>query len=138
MKTMPFQSAAIDTVMWTVVNSVVVAFILRRNEKPNQQKTVFLGRDDGDVIFGKKETSTNGMTFIKGGGRGGVTRNLGSDQDGNINHAKWVNLVQELCELSFSAKMKKVAVLFYVYDLVSNRTEMVVPLFSSLSTAILP
>ncbi len=43
MKTMPFQSAAIDTVMWTVVNSVVVAFILRRNEKPNQQKTVFFG-----------------------------------------------------------------------------------------------
>ena len=57
-----------------------------------------MGRDDGDVIFGKKETSTNGMTFIKGGGCGGVTRNLGSDQDGNINHAKWVNLVQELCE----------------------------------------
>jgi len=36
------------------------------------------------------------------------------------------------------AKMKNVAVLFYVYDFVSNKTEMVVPLFSSLSTAILP
>ena len=50
------------------------------------------------LYLAKKETSTNGMTFIKGGGCGGVTRNLGSDQDGNINHAKWVNLVQELCE----------------------------------------
>ena len=37
-----------------------------------------------------------------------------------------------------NATTKNVAVLFYVYDLVSNRTEMVVPLFSSLSTAILP
>ena len=39
MKTMSIQSAVIDTVMWTAVNSVVgivVAFILRRNEKPKQ------------------------------------------------------------------------------------------------------
>ena len=49
-------------------------------------------------MFRSEETNANGMTFIKGGGRGGVTRNLGSNQDGNINHAKWVNLVQELCE----------------------------------------
>ena len=48
--------------------------------------------------FRSEETNANGMSFIKGGGRGGVTRNLGSNQDGNINHAKWVNLVQELCE----------------------------------------
>ena len=48
--------------------------------------------------FRSEETNANGMKFIKAGGRGGVTRNLGSNQDGNINHAKWVNLVQELCE----------------------------------------
>ena len=48
--------------------------------------------------FRSEETNANGMTYIKGGGRGGVTRNLGSNQEGNINHAKWVNLVQELCE----------------------------------------
>ncbi len=49
-------------------------------------------------IFRSEETNASGMKFIKAGGRGGVTRNLGSNQDGNINHAKWVNLVQELCE----------------------------------------
>ena len=48
--------------------------------------------------FRSEETNRNGMTYIKGGGRGGVTRNLGSNQEGNINHAKWVNLVQEICE----------------------------------------
>ena len=48
--------------------------------------------------FRSEETNARGMSFIKAGGRGGVTRNLGSNQDGNINHAKWVNLVQELCE----------------------------------------
>ena len=48
--------------------------------------------------FRSEETNRNGMSYIKGGGRGGVTRNLGSNQTGNINHAKWVNLIQELCE----------------------------------------
>ena len=49
-------------------------------------------------MFRNEETNANGMSFIKGGGRGGVTRNMGSNQEGNINHAKWINLVQELCE----------------------------------------
>lgn len=49
-------------------------------------------------MFRSEETNANGMKFIKAGGRGGVTRNLGSNQTGNINHAKWVNLIQELCE----------------------------------------
>lgn len=49
-------------------------------------------------MFRSEETNRNGISYIKGGGRGGVTRNLGNNQDGNINHAKWVNLVQELCE----------------------------------------
>lgn len=49
-------------------------------------------------MFRSEETNAKGVAFIKAGGRGGVTRNLGSNQDGNINHAKWVNLVQELCE----------------------------------------
>ena len=49
-------------------------------------------------MFRSEETNARGISFIKAGGRGGVTRNLGSNQDGNINHAKWVNLVQELCE----------------------------------------
>ena len=49
-------------------------------------------------MFRSEDTNARGMSFIKAGGRGGVTRNMGSTQDGNINHAKWVNLVQELCE----------------------------------------
>lgn len=49
-------------------------------------------------IFRSEETNASGMNYIKAGGRGGVTRNLGSNQQGNINHAKWVNLIQELCE----------------------------------------
>ncbi len=49
-------------------------------------------------MFRSEETNARGMEFIRAGGRGGVTRNLGSNQEGNINHAKWVNLVQELCE----------------------------------------
>jgi len=49
-------------------------------------------------MFRSEQTNAKGISFIKAGGRGGVTRNLGSNQDGNINHAKWVNLVQELCE----------------------------------------
>ncbi len=49
-------------------------------------------------MFRSEETNANGMKFIKAGGRGGVTRNMGNNQESNINHAKWVNLVQELCE----------------------------------------
>ncbi len=48
--------------------------------------------------FRSTETNASGVNYITGGGRGGVTRNLGSNQQGNIDHAKWVNLVQELCE----------------------------------------
>lgn len=36
--------------------------------------------------------------YIVAGGRGGVTRNAGSTTEANVDHAKWVNLVQELCE----------------------------------------
>lgn len=49
-------------------------------------------------MFRSEETNAKGMSFVKAGGRGGVTRNLGSNQEGNINHAKWVNLLQEICE----------------------------------------
>ena len=53
--------------------------------------------DDRDT-FRNTETNAKGMEYIMGGGRGGVTRNLGSNQEGNVKHAKWVNLIQELCE----------------------------------------
>ena len=53
--------------------------------------------DDRDM-FRSDETNANGMNYIKGGGRGGVTRNMGNNQEANIRHAKWVNLIQELCE----------------------------------------
>lgn len=53
--------------------------------------------DDRDT-FRSTETNAKGMEYIMGGGRGGVTRNLGSNQEANVKHAKWVNLIQELCE----------------------------------------
>ncbi len=40
----------------------------------------------------------SGYAYITGGGRGGVTRNLGSTTQENVDHAIWVNLIQELCE----------------------------------------
>lgn len=40
----------------------------------------------------------SGYAYITGGGRGGVTRNLGSTTQDNVDHAIWVNLIQELCE----------------------------------------
>ena len=40
----------------------------------------------------------SGYAYITGGGRGGVTRNLGSSTQENVDHAIWVNLIQELCE----------------------------------------
>lgn len=43
-------------------------------------------------------SDNSGYAYITGGGRGGVTRNLGSSTEDNVNHAIWVNLVQELCE----------------------------------------
>lgn len=39
-----------------------------------------------------------GYAYITGGGRGGVTRNMGSSTEDNVNHAIWINLIQELCE----------------------------------------
>lgn len=39
-----------------------------------------------------------GYAYITAGGRGGVTRNAGGSTEDNVNHAKWSNLVQELCE----------------------------------------
>lgn len=39
-----------------------------------------------------------GYAYITGGGRGGVTRNAGGNVEENVDHAKWVNLIQELCE----------------------------------------
>ncbi len=39
-----------------------------------------------------------GYAYITGGGRGGVTRNLGTSVEDNVAHAIWVNLIQELCE----------------------------------------
>lgn len=39
-----------------------------------------------------------GYAYIVGGGRGGVTRNAGSTTEDNVEHAKWANLIQELCE----------------------------------------
>lgn len=49
-------------------------------------------------MFRSTDTNAKGAAYILAGGRGGVTRNMGSNQDGNINHAKWVNLIQEWCE----------------------------------------
>lgn len=42
-----------------------------------------------------------GYSYIMAGGRGGVTRKAGSDTQGNVEHAQWANLIQELCESSF-------------------------------------
>lgn len=39
-----------------------------------------------------------GYAYIVGGGRGGVTRNTGTTTESAVEHAKWSNLVQELCE----------------------------------------
>lgn len=39
-----------------------------------------------------------GYAYITGGGRGGVTRNTGTTTESAVDHAKWSNLVQELCE----------------------------------------
>lgn len=39
--------------------------------------------------------------YITAGGRGGVTRNSGSDTAANVDHAIWANLVQELSEGTF-------------------------------------
>lgn len=36
--------------------------------------------------------------YVNGGGRGGVTRNLGSTVDANVQHAQWVNSLEALCE----------------------------------------
>lgn len=48
--------------------------------------------------FRSEGSNANGLAYINGGGRGGVTRNLGSTQEANVQHALWVNNVQELCE----------------------------------------
>ena len=40
----------------------------------------------------------SGYAYITGGGRGGVTRSMGSSTQENVDHAIWVNLIQELCE----------------------------------------
>lgn len=48
-----------------------------------------------DTLRSDKNT---GYAYILGGGRGGVTRNTGTTTEDAVNHAKWVNLVQELCE----------------------------------------
>ena len=36
--------------------------------------------------------------YVNGGGRGGVTRNVGSSADANVQHAQWVNSLEALCE----------------------------------------
>lgn len=48
--------------------------------------------------FRSEGSNEKGLAYINGGGRGGVTRNLGKDQEANIQHALWVNNIQELCE----------------------------------------
>ena len=48
--------------------------------------------------FRSEGSNEKGLAYINGGGRGGVTRNLGSNQEANIQHALWVNNIQELCE----------------------------------------
>ena len=40
----------------------------------------------------------SGYAYITGGGRGGVTRNTGTTTESAVDHAKWSNLIQELCE----------------------------------------
>ena len=45
-----------------------------------------------------RSDSNSGYAYILGGGRGGVTRNTGTTAAEAVDHAKWVNLVQELCE----------------------------------------
>ena len=40
----------------------------------------------------------SGYAYITSGGRGGVTRSMGSSTQENVDHAIWVNLIQELCE----------------------------------------
>jgi len=48
--------------------------------------------------FRSEGSNASGLAYINGGGRGGVTRNLGSNQEANVQHALWVNNLQELCE----------------------------------------
>ena len=48
--------------------------------------------------FRSEGSNADGLAYINGGGRGGVTRNMGSNQEANVQHALWVNNIQELCE----------------------------------------
>lgn len=45
-----------------------------------------------------RSESNAGYAYITGGGRGGVTRNTGTTTQEAVDHAKWSNLIQELCE----------------------------------------
>lgn len=40
----------------------------------------------------------SGYAYLLGGGRAGLTRSVGSTNAENADHAKWVNIIQELCE----------------------------------------
>lgn len=45
-----------------------------------------------------RSDDNSGYAYIMGGGRGGVTRNTGTTTESAVEHAKWSNLIQELCE----------------------------------------
>lgn len=44
------------------------------------------------------DPDSSGYKYIMAGGRGGVTRKAGKTTQENVDHAKWNNLIQELCE----------------------------------------
>lgn len=45
-----------------------------------------------------RSDDNSGYAYIMGGGRAGLTRSVGSTSAENADHAKWVNILQELCE----------------------------------------
>ena len=55
----------------------------------------------GTITTDKKLYATDdneGYTYLVGGGRAGIVRSAGSSTEENVNTARWINIVQALCE----------------------------------------
>lgn len=72
------------------------------NQMSGEQIAPYLTHGGWGTFTTDKKTflseENSGYQYILAGGRGGVTRNAGSDVEGNVAHAKWSNMMQELCE----------------------------------------
>lgn len=72
------------------------------NQMSGEQIAPYLTHGGWGTFTTDKKTflseDNSGYQYIMGGGRGGVTRNAGSDVEANVDLAKWSNMMQELCE----------------------------------------